>query len=43
MITATTRNETQNYFDSRVTRLATIIGRIHWTPVAGMTFRLRGK
>jgi len=41
--------ETQNYFDSRVTPLAPIVGRIHGTPgypltaVAGLTFRLRGK
>jgi outer membrane receptor protein involved in Fe transport len=41
--------ETQNYFDSRVTPLAPIVGRIHGTPgypltaIAGITFRLRGK
>ena len=41
--------ETQNYFDSRVTPLAPIVGRIHGTPgypltaIAGLTFRLRGK
>jgi outer membrane receptor protein involved in Fe transport len=41
--------ETQNYFDSRVTPDAPIVGRIHGTPgypltaVAGLTFRLRGK
>jgi outer membrane receptor protein involved in Fe transport len=41
--------ETQNYFDSRVTPLAPIAGRIHGTPgypltaIAGLTFRLRGK
>ena len=41
--------ETQNYFDSRVTPTAPIVGRIHATPgypltaVAGVTFRLRGK
>jgi hypothetical protein len=41
--------ETQNYFDSRVSPMAPIIGRIHGTPgyplhvVAGVTFRLRGK
>ena len=41
--------ETQNYFDSRVTPLAPIVGRIHATPgypltvVAGVTLRLRGK
>jgi TonB dependent receptor/Carboxypeptidase regulatory-like domain/TonB-dependent Receptor Plug Domain len=41
--------ETQNYFDSRVTPDAPIIGRIHGTPgyplnvVAGVTFRLGGK
>jgi outer membrane receptor protein involved in Fe transport len=41
--------ETQNYFDSRVTPYAPIVGRIHGTPgypltaVAGLTFRLRGK
>jgi outer membrane receptor protein involved in Fe transport len=41
--------ETQNFFDSRVTPLAPIVGRIHGTPgypltaVAGLTFRLRGK
>jgi len=41
--------ETQNYFDSRVTPTAPVVGRIHATPgypltaVAGVTFRLRGK
>ena len=41
--------ETQNYFDSRVSPLAPVVGRIHGTPgyplhvVAGVTFRLRGK
>jgi outer membrane receptor protein involved in Fe transport len=41
--------ETQNFFDSRVTPLAPIVGRIHGTPgypltaVAGLMFRLRGK
>jgi hypothetical protein len=41
--------ETQNYFDSRVTPTAPIVGRIHATPgypltaVAGVTFRLHGK
>ena len=41
--------ETQNYFESRVTPLAPIVGRIHGTPgyplnvVAGITLRLRGK
>jgi outer membrane receptor protein involved in Fe transport len=41
--------ETQNYFDSRMTPDAPVIGRIHATPgypftaVAGLTFRLRGK
>ena len=41
--------ETQNFFDSRVTPLAPIVGRIHGTPgypltaIAGLTFRLRGK
>ena len=41
--------ETQNYFDSRVTPNAPVVGRIHGTPgypltaVAGLTFRLRGK
>ena len=41
--------ETQNYFDSRVTPLAPIVGRIHGTPgypltaIAGITFRLQGK
>jgi outer membrane receptor protein involved in Fe transport len=41
--------ETQNYFDSRVTPYAPIVGRIHATPgyplaaVVGLTFRLGGK
>jgi hypothetical protein len=41
--------ETQNFFDSRVTPLTPIVGRIHGTPgypltaIAGLTFRLRGK
>ncbi|HEY2013618.1 MAG TPA: TonB-dependent receptor [Bryobacteraceae bacterium] len=41
--------ETQNYFDSRVSPDAPIVGRIHATPgypltaVVGLTFRLRGK
>lgn len=41
--------ETQNFFDSRVSPMAPIVGRIHGTPgyplhvVAGVTFRLRGK
>jgi hypothetical protein len=41
--------ETQNYFDSRVTPDALVVGRIHGTPgypftvVAGLTFRLGGK
>jgi hypothetical protein len=41
--------ETQNYFDSRVTPFAPIVGRIHGTPgypltaVVGVTFRLAGK
>jgi len=41
--------ETQNFFDSRVTAMAPVVGRIHGTPgypvnvVAGVTFRLRGK
>ncbi len=41
--------ETQNFFDSRVTPLAPMVGRIHGTPgypltaIAGLTFRLRGK
>ena len=41
--------ETQNFFDSRVTPVSPVAGRIHGTPgypfsiVAGLTFRLRGK
>jgi len=41
--------ETQNYFESRVSPEAPIMGRIHGTPayplnaVVGLTFRLRGK
>src|SRR5204863_10006907 len=41
--------ETQNYFESRVTPDAPVVGRIHATPgypltaVVGLTFRLRGK
>jgi outer membrane receptor protein involved in Fe transport len=41
--------ETQNYFDSRVSPTAPVVGRIHATPgypltaVAGVTLRLRGK
>src|SRR5581483_2174411 len=41
--------ETQNYFDSRVTPYAPVVGRIHGTPgypltaVVGLTFRLGGK
>ena len=41
--------ETQNYFDSRVSPYAPIVGRIHGTPgypltaVVGLTFRLGGK
>jgi hypothetical protein len=41
--------ETQNYFDSRVTPDALIVGRIHGTPgypltaAVGVTFHLRGK
>jgi hypothetical protein len=41
--------ETQNYFDSRATPFAPIVGRIHGTPgyrltaVVGLTFRLGGK
>jgi outer membrane receptor protein involved in Fe transport len=41
--------ETQNYFDSRMTPLAPVVGRIHGAPgyplsvVAGVTFRIRGK
>lgn len=41
--------ETQNYFESRITPGAPVMGRIHATPgypltaVAGLTFRLRGK
>ena len=41
--------ETQNFFDSRVTPLAPVVGRIHGTPgypltaIAGLTFRLRSK
>ena len=41
--------ETQNYFESRVSPVAPIVGRIHGTPgyplavVAGMTFRFGAK
>jgi outer membrane receptor protein involved in Fe transport len=41
--------ETQNYFDSRVTPYAPVVGRIHGTPgypltaVAGITLRLRSR
>jgi hypothetical protein len=41
--------ETQNYFESRVTPDAPVVGRIHGTPgypltaVVGLTFHLRGK
>jgi hypothetical protein len=41
--------ETQNYFDSRVSPTAPVVGRIHATPgyplsaVAGFTLRMRGK
>jgi outer membrane receptor protein involved in Fe transport len=41
--------ETQNFFESRVTPYAPVVGRIHATPgypltaVVGLTFRLHGK